>query len=249
MSKVIDLTGQKFGYWEVLERAENSKGGQARWLCRCICGKEKVVCGSSLRNGSSTNCGCVKAQKSRENNGKFINEVGNRYGRLVVIAKDEELSAQKHRAHWLCQCDCGNTKVVSSKCLREGKTKSCGCLLSYGEEQITKILASRAVEFISQYSVIIGNKNYRYDFALCKNKKLIALIEFHGIQHYDETYKHWGKDISINKERDLIKEKWADENDISLHIIPYWEKDNLEEVIDNILKNYNLLKEAQEATE
>lgn len=30
MSKLIDLTGQDFGYWHVIERAENSKGGRAR---------------------------------------------------------------------------------------------------------------------------------------------------------------------------------------------------------------------------
>ena len=29
---------------------------------------------------------------------------------------------------WLCECDCGNKKVISSDCLTMGKTKSCGCL-------------------------------------------------------------------------------------------------------------------------
>lgn len=249
MSKVIDLTGQKFGYWEVLERAENSKGGQARWLCRCVCGKEKVVVGSTLRNGKSTNCGCIKAQKSREGNGKFVNEIGKRYGRLTVIAKDEELSITKHRAHWVCKCDCGNIKVVSSKCLRDGKTKSCGCLVSHGEELITKILATRQVEFGSQYSIIINNKNYRFDFVLYRDREPLALIEFHGIQHYDEDHEHWGKNVTINQERDKIKATWAEEKGIPLHIIPYWEKENLEEVVDDILNRYNLLKEAQEVVE
>ena len=34
MSKMIDLTGQTFGYWQVIERGENSKSGRARWLCQ-----------------------------------------------------------------------------------------------------------------------------------------------------------------------------------------------------------------------
>ncbi len=29
---------------------------------------------------------------------------------------------------WLCRCDCGNTRVVVGRDLRNGHTKSCGCL-------------------------------------------------------------------------------------------------------------------------
>lgn len=30
---------------------------------------------------------------------------------------------------WLCECECGNTKMVDGTSLRRGKVKSCGCLL------------------------------------------------------------------------------------------------------------------------
>jgi len=60
MVKMIDLTGQEFGLWTVLDRApQNTKGGQARWLCRCACGTEREVQGSNLRQGYSASCGCV----------------------------------------------------------------------------------------------------------------------------------------------------------------------------------------------
>jgi hypothetical protein len=140
MSKMIDMTGQQFGDWTVLRYDESSKGSTAKWICRCVCGNEKSVAGPSLRRGESKGCGCRKAINSRENNGTFVNEIGNRYGKLVVVAKDEELSIVKHRAHWVCKCDCGNFKTVSSKCLRDGKTKSCGCILSVGEEEVAKLL-------------------------------------------------------------------------------------------------------------
>lgn len=56
------------------------------------------------------------------------NIVGNRYGCLVVI----ELHALSSRNHagtvWLCQCDCGRTKLVTVTALNTGTTKSCGCL-------------------------------------------------------------------------------------------------------------------------
>ena len=43
MSKFIDITNQKFNRWTVLSRADNNKRGEAMWLCRCDCGKEKIV--------------------------------------------------------------------------------------------------------------------------------------------------------------------------------------------------------------
>ena len=32
------------------------------------------------------------------------------------------------RKYYLCQCDCGNFKIVSNHSLKSGNTKSCGCL-------------------------------------------------------------------------------------------------------------------------
>ena len=250
MSKRIDMTGQQFGDWTVLSYDENSKGGTAKWICRCVCGKEKSVAGPSLRRGASTGCGCRKAANSRENNGTFVNEIGNRYGKLVVIAKDEELSIIKHRAHWVCKCDCGNFKTVSSKCLRDGKTKSCGCMLSVGEEEVAKLLTKYNQRFVSQYGVVIGDKYYRFDFAVMENNKVKYLLEYHGIQHYDGEHLHWGKDVSINQARDAIKEKWAYDNGIHLYVIPYTEFDNLEEIIQDISKgefDMNRLKVDAEA--
>ncbi|MCK5604208.1 hypothetical protein KAR91_20135 [Candidatus Pacearchaeota archaeon] len=52
----IDLTDQQFGKWEVLEYAGKSKDGRVLWLCRCECGEESKVIGTSLRNSHSTQC-------------------------------------------------------------------------------------------------------------------------------------------------------------------------------------------------
>lgn len=55
---------------------------------------------------------------------------GMRFGKLVTIKKVKKLPDDKDKHDkWLCQCDCGNTTIVRSNTLREGKTKSCGCLL------------------------------------------------------------------------------------------------------------------------
>ena len=68
MSKLIDLTGMTFGQLTVIERAENTKDGKARWLCRCTCGNECVVRAKDLKRGQKS-CGCeqgnVKHRMSR----------------------------------------------------------------------------------------------------------------------------------------------------------------------------------------
>lgn len=56
--RLIDLTGQWFGYLEVLSQAD-SKDGAARWLCKCHfedCGNEVIVYGKNLRSGQSKRC-------------------------------------------------------------------------------------------------------------------------------------------------------------------------------------------------
>lgn len=62
MGAFIDLTGSTVGYWTVLRRGENS-GTATRWVCRCICGTEKLVRAGHLATGASTNCGCIKPPK------------------------------------------------------------------------------------------------------------------------------------------------------------------------------------------
>lgn len=61
MPKIIDLTGQQFGEYTVLERDLSKTGGPVYWICKCSCGSQKSVRGQNLRNGTSTHCGCKKS--------------------------------------------------------------------------------------------------------------------------------------------------------------------------------------------
>ena len=59
---------------------------------------------------------------------RFKNLIGEKFGRLTIIrflGKD----SNKHFI-WLCRCDCGVEKTIIGQLLRNGKTKSCGCLRS-----------------------------------------------------------------------------------------------------------------------
>jgi hypothetical protein len=50
---------------------------------------------------------------------------GQPFGRLTVKERAENDS--EGRAQWLCECACGNTKVVKGTQLRKGSVVSCGC--------------------------------------------------------------------------------------------------------------------------
>ena len=52
-----------------------------------------------------------------------------RFGRLTVIRR---CGYKGKRITWLCKCDCGNLKVVIGESLKDGRTKSCGCLKAEG---------------------------------------------------------------------------------------------------------------------
>jgi hypothetical protein len=51
---------------------------------------------------------------------------GRRFGRLTVVSRVVSLSDRRTR--WVCRCECGGETVTSTKHLRRGKARSCGCL-------------------------------------------------------------------------------------------------------------------------
>ena len=58
---------------------------------------------------------------------KPIDLIGKKFGKLEVVGMSEKRGNRK-QIKWNCICDCGNTHIVTGESLREGKSKSCGCL-------------------------------------------------------------------------------------------------------------------------
>ena len=56
---------------------------------------------------------------------RSVDLTGQKFGRLTVVRFDHKENGRKY---YLCQCDCGNFKIVSNHSLKSGNTKSCGCL-------------------------------------------------------------------------------------------------------------------------
>lgn len=72
MSAKRGLSGQRFGYWTVLERRDNIRSnGKCRgaWLCRCDCGNEVVIDQCNLLSGKSKSCGCFRREEQSARQG------------------------------------------------------------------------------------------------------------------------------------------------------------------------------------
>lgn len=129
MSGKLDLKGQKFGRWAVLEEAGKSKRGAVLWRCICNCGTEKIIEGSSMKSGDTKSCGCYRAEAvSRRLKGNVIGTkidlTGKIFGKLTVL---REAGRDKYgNVLWLCKCECGVEKVINGHSLRSGHTKACG---------------------------------------------------------------------------------------------------------------------------
>jgi hypothetical protein len=59
----------------------------------------------------------------------LYNLIGKIFGKLTVIEEAKRPTEYKNKCkYWLCKCECGNTKIASTSSLKNGRTRSCGCL-------------------------------------------------------------------------------------------------------------------------
>lgn len=65
MSKLIDLTGKRFGRLVVERRiteiSPKERNYRTLWQCRCDCGKTVIVWANNLVRGDTRSCGCYKS--------------------------------------------------------------------------------------------------------------------------------------------------------------------------------------------
>ena len=122
MSKTIDSIGQRFGRLTVVSKAE-SKCGRTTWHCKCDCGNKRDILAINLTRGFTKSCGCLHNEQLGER--RLIDLSGQKFGRLLVLERAENHGRQ---TYWKCRCDCGNIKEINGAKLKNGHTKSCGCL-------------------------------------------------------------------------------------------------------------------------
>ena len=81
------------------------------------------------------------------------NIIGKRFNRLVVI-KDDGTRSSKGDIKWLCRCDCGNFYHALGYRLKQGLTKSCGCLNDEKKRERFKDLTGTETEHFKIISLV-----------------------------------------------------------------------------------------------
>jgi len=227
VGKLNDLTGQKFGRWTVIAKANDyidANGYKHRqWLCKCQCGNEKVVLEQSLKQYKSKSCGCLMKEINKirmKKNGAVYSRkdlTGNIFGKLTVIRQTGNIS-QDGCVEYECQCSCGKIKVLSGKHLADGSTTSCGCAkvengskmatlnnigLSgcYKGTRINNLISKKPANNTSGYKGVWWSK---------KNGKWVAEIKLQGKKYYLGSF---------NNIRDAIKARQQAEEELFKPII------------------------------
>jgi hypothetical protein len=112
------------------------------------------------------------------------------------------------------------------------------CQCSKGERQIEKCLTKNKINYIPQKQfdglLGVGRKNLSYDFYLPDYN---LLIEYQGEFHDGNTRKQTKNDIERQQEHDKRKRDHAQNNNIKLLEIWYYDFDNIEEILNKELLN------------
>jgi hypothetical protein len=133
MVSVTSLIGKRFGHLLVVERGEN-RNNRPAWVCRCDCGKLKLVQGGNLKSGVTQSCGCMKGAPP-------LNLTGKRFEKLTAVCL-----ISTNPPVWRCMCDCGREIHVESNYLRTGKKTHCGCLKTYNRQRAAAKTRKRPFE-------------------------------------------------------------------------------------------------------
>lgn len=235
-TKCKNLINQKFGRLLVLEKTNKIySNGSCIWKCKCDCGNiiELPTDALTKKNHPTKSCGCL--QKEIASN--FLKELANQKmpkigdninGFQILDTKIEPTNNGKNESWIFTKCPfCNKEKWIQTRYVKNGDTKSCGCVnKSAGEQKIIKILIENNIPFETEksFSDLVFTLPARFDFYI-PNKHY--LIEYDGEQHF--TPQNFGnlserevkEQFLKNQEHDKIKNNYCKKKNIPLIRIPY----------------------------
>lgn len=135
----------------------------------------------------------------------------------------------------LVRCSNGHEPYEVMLCNWRRGTRCPKCNESKGEKRVRSYLDSHKITFIAQHT-----------FKDCKHINLLEFdfyipslnvcIEYDGEQHFKPQAHFGGEErFKTDKIRDEIKNKYCKDNDIELIRIPYWDYENIETILNNLL--------------
>lgn len=191
-------------------------------------------------------CSCASKNKKKilvtDNFKKrLLSEVGSEY---ILVGEYFDANSEVTIKHNINDCNREFDIVARLLFRNEQRCPYCNSKISKGEKRILQFLQENKMNFKTQYQFEDCKNIYelKFDFVIFdKNNELNYLIEYDGKQHYmpiDFAGKgeEWAEDQFIEtKKRDQIKNDYCKNKNIPLLRIPYWEYENIEEILNNLI--------------
>lgn len=187
--------GDKFGFWTVIKEAEgyipHGKKEGRKFLCKCVCGKEKEVHLASLRSSQSISCGCRGREKKIKREKEIPKNTEKEQWKELSSNNEYYISTMGRLFNKRCE------SYTKPKRLHEGKNNKKSIFIleemfktfisEYDDTTHSVMLMGRNIELHSLY--LLENKTERY-------KKLINL--YGNIRNRCNTtnspnYQYYGK--------------------------------------------------------
>lgn len=168
------------------------------------------------------------------------------YGATVLNA-EEYIDTTTKNLRIICR-ECGKEFVTSYNsfvCTRDNSGQycpDCSKFESKGERSVRVFLEKNNIEYIPQYRFEECRDKYAlpFDFFL---PTLNKIIEYDGQQHYIPTCWNSTDKNKINdafkyvQKHDKLKNKYCEDHNIELLRIPYWDYDNIEDILSKFIYN------------
>lgn len=199
---------------------------------RCSCLVKCMKCGTlnarsvTVIMNKNRKCSICDGQNINTNDFKeIVKEIGNNeYEVLSEYINSKTKINIKHNI-------CGNNYWVTPDNFKRGR-RCPYCNNSKGEEIINDILNCHDITFYREFSFndLYGDiEKLRFDFAIFENEKLYCLIEYDGEFHYKKTTLN--NNLEKQVKYDELKNEYCKNNNIKLIRIPYWEKENIKNIL------------------
>ena len=217
------------------------KGSHTKIKCKCkIDGHEWEATPNSLLKGQGCpKCGIKsRVEKRNKTTEYFINELKEINKNIEVLG---EYINDRTKIKVRCKKDGHEWEVRPNSLLHGYGCPKCN--ESKGEKRVAKFLNDKNIEYISQYKFDECKSKYKLPFDFYIPSLNIA-IEYDGEDHYrinkrskNDTYERAFNKFVGTKVRDTIKTIYCKENNIKLIRIPYWDFDNIEEILEKELED------------
>lgn len=215
-----------------IEILSEYKNNRTNVKCRCrIDGHIWFASPSNLLYGH----GCPKCTKKyNRSHDEFVKEIAEINENLEILSEFINMST---KVKCRCKVDGHTWNVSPSSLLRGSGCKICN--ESKGEKRISSFLKSHNVNFQPQKSFdgLVGLKGrpLSYDFYI---PDMNLLIEFQGEFHDGNLrgkQQHKYHNLAVQQEHDSRKRRYAEENNIKLLEIWYWDFGNIESILQSQL--------------